>query len=504
MKRMMTSLVLALSLIVGQAAAWSPVDFAGGSPSGIVAEETGSYLVTDVFNKVIWRVTDSGVEKAAGQISVAGLDGAPIGKYEDGTLHTALFMEPWAIAPFLNGWAVTDTGANVVRYVSDDAVLTAVGSGEAGSADGRGTAASFHTPTGLAAGDDGVLYIADTGNNAIRVLDTEGNVTTLNVDVLEPTGLCWADGALYVADTGHNRICRVKDGVMEVVAGVTGEEAEGYYFGGYRDGSVMLASFDHPQGVTVDENGVIYVADTGNHAVRKIENGRVTTLAVTREETQGPMKPRSILVCGDTLLVTDVFAQNVIEVPLTTVSYTDVEENAWYAPYVMAATQRGITEGTGNGCFAPDTAVTRAMFATMIARLHLSSDGWAVIEGDTSFPDLVLNSWYDSEVRWAADQGIILGMDGLFMPNLDITREQLVTMLYRYTVAYGYEAVCSGDLSAFTDGDKVSPYAQDAVKWAVDCGILSGHGDGTLDPQGTATRAQTAKLIVGAMDQMGL
>ena len=173
MKRKITALLLAVALcaaLVVPAAALTSTDIAGGSPSGIV-EDNGALLVTDTFNKVVWRVEDGAVTRFAGQISIPGLDGEPVGKYEDGTLDTALFLEPWAIAPFLEGWAVSDAAANVIRYIDDSGVRTAAGSGKAGKSNGIAERVSFDRPTGLAAGEDGSLYIADTGNGSMSIID---------------------------------------------------------------------------------------------------------------------------------------------------------------------------------------------------------------------------------------------------------------------------------------------------------------------------------------------
>ena len=189
-KKTLATLVLACVMLMSTvSAAWYPVDFAGGSLSGIVADGD-NLLVSDVFNKVVWRISDSDVEQAVGQISIPGLDGEPIGKYDDGTLDSALFMEPWAMTPFLNGFAITDTEAHVVRYFDDTGVFTAVGNGKAGNKNGTGTGASFNTPTGLATGPNGEVYIADTGNGAIRVMSKKGEVSTLISGLVDPTGLC--------------------------------------------------------------------------------------------------------------------------------------------------------------------------------------------------------------------------------------------------------------------------------------------------------------------------
>ena len=172
MKRKIFAAVLASVLFLSNTvAALTPKDFQYGSLSGVMEREDGTLLISDTFNKVIWEVDRDTVTVSAGQISVPGLDGAPIGIYRDGTRDTALFMEPWAIVPFMDGYAVSDTTAHVVRFLDDEAVRTAVGTGEAGFKDGHGIKASFNQPTGLAVHPDtGVLYIADTGNGAIRSL----------------------------------------------------------------------------------------------------------------------------------------------------------------------------------------------------------------------------------------------------------------------------------------------------------------------------------------------
>lgn len=498
-KKMLLSLLLSCALLMGTvSAAFTPADFAGGSLSGIVETEDGSLLISDVFNQVVWRVhADGSVEQAVGQIGIVGLDGVPIGKYDDGTLDTALFMEPWAMAPFLeDGYAISDSAAHVVRWFNDEGVYTAVGSGKPGSKNGTGTDAEFNRPTGLAAGDDGEVYIADTGNGSIRVMNEKGQVSTLISGLVEPMGLCWHNGALYVAETGRNRVLRIENGSREVIAGSGEEEADGYYPGAYADGPVETARFDHPQGVAVGDDGTIYVADTGNLAVRKIADGYVTTLAVSQQTPQVPAQPRSILVRDQTLLVTDLLAQNLLTVDLTPVTYTDVPENAWYAQAVAAATERGITDGTEEGKFSPNLPVTRAAFATMLSRLHQHWDGNAVLDGEAAFSDVPEEAWYAASVRWAADQAVVNGYgSGTFGPNDPVTREQLAVMLWRYA---GSPAAANGELD-FTDAHEASSWAVDALIWARENGIMQGSNN-ALDPKGNATRAHMVVMLVRFCD----
>ena len=100
MKRKITALVLAVALMLTvSAGALTPADFSGGALSGIAADGD-TLLVTDAFNKVVWRVKGDTVTRAAGSIGLLGLNGEPIGKYQDGALEDARFLEPWAIAPF--------------------------------------------------------------------------------------------------------------------------------------------------------------------------------------------------------------------------------------------------------------------------------------------------------------------------------------------------------------------------------------------------------------------
>lgn len=498
-KKSFAALVLACIMLMGTvSAAWSPVDFAGGSLSGIVADGS-SVLVSDVFNKVIWRITGSTVEQAVGQISVPGLNGEPIGKYDDGTLDTALFMEPWAMTPFLDGYAVTDSEAHVVRYFDKRGVFTAAGSGSAGFRNGTGTGASFDNPTGLTTGPDGELYIADTGNGVIRSMSEEGKVTIWVSGLSSPTGLCWHNGALYIAETGNHRILRVdaKTKTATLVAG--GGE-------GYADGSAETARFSNPQGVAVGEDGTVYVADTENHAVRRVKDGVVTTLAVSRETPEAPVQPRGILVQDNRLLVTDLFAQTVLEIDLSPVSYADIPADYWAADYITAATERNIMDSTGNGRFSPNAPVTRADFAVMLSRIHQYVDGNAVINGETAFDDVPADAPYAAAVRWAADLGVIQGNNGQFHPNQVVSRQQLVAMFYRYAQVMGYDTSVGEDTNilSYTDIFSVSEYVIAGLQWACGEGIVSGYADGSLRPHGQATRAHMSKILITAMDAFGI
>lgn len=500
MKKRIGAIALALAAMLSCSAPAlampEPADYEMGALSGVCADG-GSLLVTDVYNKVVWRFRDGEAVLAAGKISAPDVNGEPVGGYADGNAKDALFTEPWAVAPYLDGFAVTDAEANVVRWFDGKTVQTIAGSGREGGQDAFGTAAGFHRPTGLAAGPDGELYVADTGNGAIRRISAQGQVTTWFKGLSEPTGICWADGALYVAETGAHCVSRLSGGSRVVVAGTAGTS-------GYRDGPVAQSLLRSPLGVAAGSGGAVYIADTGNSAVRCLKNGRMATMASGRLTPEAPVRPRGLLVRGNTLLAADTLAALILELPLTAPAYSDVAADSVYAPYVAAATERGITSGTGGGRFSPSAPVTRAMFVTMLARMHSGVNGDEVIGGGMRFGDVAADSVYASSISWCAEQGLVLGNNGRFLPDDTITRQALVTILYRYAGKNGYSVAASGDLSRFTDGAAVSEYAKEAMTWAVGAGLLSGDGSGRLNPAGAATRAQTAAILVRFMDAAGI
>lgn len=496
----------------------NPVSVQGGGLTGILQCADGM-LLTDTYNKIVWKVkADGTVERAAGNINVADLSGEPVGMYEDGTLETALFTEPWGIAPFLDGYAVSDAGANVIRFVNETGVQTAAGTGEAGLVNGtvgivNGRVADirFDRPTGLAADDSGNLYIADTNNGVIRKLTEKGELSTYASGLVEPTGLYWTEDGLYVAETGRNSVVAIKkDGIHDVCGGAGAADSD-FNEGSYTDGPVAKAAFDHPQGVAVAQDGTVYIADTGNGAVRMLKDGVVTTVAVADNSPEGPVEPKSILIQADgSLLVTDSFCHTVLKVASDTASgteFSDVKDGDWFAPAVETAVARGLVNGTGHGQFSPEMNVSRAMFVTMLGRLHESLDRGAVIGGDAMFSDVEAGSWYADSVNWAASQGIAQGAHGQFYPDRDISRQELAVFLYRYAVTTGLESGSysgSGPAADFTDADRIEDWASEAVNWAVAKGIINGMGDGTVAPAASATRAQAVKMMTSFMDIYGL
>ena len=170
--------------------------------------------------------------------------------------------------------------------------------------------------------------------------------------------------------------------------------------------------------------------------------------------------------------------EKIPEMPAVDMSkYTDLDAGAWYYEATAFVVERGLFYGTSENSFSPNSPMTRAMLMTVLAR----ADGQ-----DTTAP--TGGKWYDVGMSWAVENGISDGTN----PEGNISREQLAVMLYRCA---GSPAV-PNQLLDFTDAGELAPYAQDAMRWAVSEGIVSGKGNGILDPKGNATRAQVAMMLM--------
>lgn len=169
----------------------------------------------------------------------------------------------------------------------------------------------------------------------------------------------------------------------------------------------------------------------------------------------------------------------------------DINATGWYRRAVDFVIGNGLMNGVSDSRFDPDGSMTRAMLVTVLWRYEGSPE-----EGKNTFSDVPNDEWYTKAVAWAAENGIVGGVgDGKFDPNGNITREQMAAILYRYAGKKGFDTSKKGDLSAFPDQARVSAYATDAINWTVAEGIINGNG-GRLDPQGNATRAQVATILM--------
>lgn len=180
--------------------------------------------------------------------------------------------------------------------------------------------------------------------------------------------------------------------------------------------------------------------------------------------------------------------------------YSDINTSYWYHKGVDYAIANGLMNGTGSGKFEPNAPMTRAMLVTVLRR-----DNGSTSKYPNNYSDVLNNVWYTDAIAWASYYGIVNGTgDGKFEPDANVTREQLATILYRYAKKAGVDNTARTDLSAFPDSESVSPWAAEAMQWAVAEGIITGseeHGKVYLQPQGNATRAQVATILMRFIDK---
>ena len=185
--------------------------------------------------------------------------------------------------------------------------------------------------------------------------------------------------------------------------------------------------------------------------------------------------------------VSAVFTGKYTSVPFNDVSYGD-----WYYNAVQFVYSRGIMDGVDYYKFAPNGTITRGMIVTMLWRMAGEPFEMPV----TSFTDVEIGRYYTTAVAWACRNGIADGMgETKFGPNDAITREELVTLMYRYAQYFGHSCIGTS-IEGFADAGSVSSYAYNAMCWAYKAGVVTGTTGSRLNPQGTASRAEAAQMIM--------
>jgi sugar lactone lactonase YvrE len=264
-----------VSLLAGDLGGRGNLDGAGSqarfnSPTGVAVDAAGNLYVADAQNNVVRKVSAAGV--------VTTVAGSGNFAYADGNGSSASFFLPQGIAIDANGVLyIADTQNSVIRKVTPDGTVSTLAglAGSTGSADGAGSTARFNLPRGIAVDATGVIYVADTGNRAIREVTAGGTVSTLSGSIVAsalvtPTALAVdSAGVVYVADSGLSSIELVSpSGAVSALTATVVDSG----------GAVSPAVFNQPSGIAIDSAGAVYVADTLNRTIRKIAPGGVTTV----------------------------------------------------------------------------------------------------------------------------------------------------------------------------------------------------------------------------------
>ena len=261
----------------------------------------------------------------------------------------------------------------------------------------------------------------------------------------------------------------------------------------------------------------VNAATNGAVAADKKTASKGTTVTVTASPSKGYVVDAVKVVDkdGKDVAVTEKDGKYVFTMPASAVTvtgsfkaetpapvalpFTDVKSGNWFYDAVKYAYAQGLMTGTSATTFAPNGTMNRAMIVTVLYRLEKSP----AVTGASKFTDVPAGQWYSDAVAWAAANKIVNGYDETtFGPMNAVTREQMAAILFRYEQVKGLENVTlEENLNRFPDQNKISAYAIPALQWAVGQKIINGNADGTLDPTGTATRAQVAQIFTNLLNK---
>ena len=438
------------------------------------------------------------------------------------------------------GVTLPDGGSATIGSGDDATTITTPGGG------------TIDPDTGAITPDEGSSVVIDTGDGTTTITPPSGQPVTPNDDgsvtipggstvtgsdgervtippeggTLQPGGEVKYTVTVTFDSQGGSQVPSQDITVGEPVSQPDDPTRTGYRFLGWYTAATGGARWDFSQPVTGDQilyaqwaylppanpNYKITIGDT--------ENGTVTVNPTAAKEgttvTITPVPDAGYQV--GTVSVTDRFGQAVavdqqadgtytfvmpdgqVTVEVTFLQgeapdlpFSDVTESDWFYDAVTYAYENGLMDGVGAGLFAPNSETTRAQLVTILYRLA----GQPAPSGDSGFSDVETGTWYTDAVAWAAQNGIVNGVsDTKFAPGDDITREQLAVILYRYATYQGYDVSQRADLSGFVDAGTISTYAQEALSWANAQGLVLGFEDDSLRPQGNASRAQIAAVLM--------
>ncbi len=296
----------------------------------------------------------------------------------------------------------------------------------------------------------------------------------------------WYHGSTLVSSDVNYRVCVLSDVTLTAVFEKIGSSNGNGHKGGSGDsgtsaitGSATEAkpTIEHNDGgdITIDENGNVEIVPDDGYIVKEIYiNGELVTTEALKN-----------------LKVTDKVEVVFEKVAEWVNPFTDVSESDWFYEAVKYVSMNNLMVGTGDETFEPNTTLSRAMLVTILWRL----EGEPEPLGFNPFTDLT-QDWYKDAVIWASENGIIMGYgNNIFAPDDNLTREQMATVLYRYSQFKGYDVSAKSNLAGYNDISEISDWALDAMRWANSNGLIVGRSPSILAPKGTATRAEIATVI---------
>ena len=401
------------------------------------------------------------------------------------------------------GVATVDSSGKVTAVTPGTATITVT------TADGGKTATCVVTVTAATVPVTGVtlnktstsLYVGDTetltatvqpsdaSNQTVTWSTSDASVATVENGVVRATGRGTATITVTTVDGGFTATCtvtvsRYSTGGGPTTYAITAPDAE--------NGTVRVSPSRASRGTTV----TITVTPDEGYELESLTvlDSRDNEITLT---DKGDGKYTFTMPSGR-VTVEASFAEIAPE-PLP---FGDVDDGDWFADAVRFVYENGMMNGVSETDFAPHAATSRSMIVTILYRL----EGEPVVDYAMGFTDVAGDAYYAEAVRWAASEGIVGGYGGgLFGSDDAVTREQLAVILYRYAVYKGYDVSIGEDTNilSYDDFADLSEYAIPAMQWACGAGVITGVTDATLVPQGEATRAQVAAMLMRFVEAIG-
>jgi hypothetical protein len=341
--------------------------------------------------------------------------------------------------------------------------------------------------------ETGILYtepISITATTTIKAISWKSNMfgslaatfTYTKLDVLEKAAMPTANPATGTTFTSS----------LTVTLSTSTEGAKIYYV---TDGSTLTA-----------ETSTLYttpITITSSTTVKAIackdgmEDSNIATFTYTLTQGSGnsgspSTTPPKVETIPETVPETIPDTEQTPQTGWWNNPYTDVADNDWFYEAVRFVSEKKLMLGTSANKFSPNVTMTRAMLVTVLYRL----DGEPTVSGNIPFLDVKSGEWYSNAILWAAKSGIVDGYgNNKFGLNDPVTREQAVTILFRYAKSKGLDISAAADLSKFVDMKDISDWALDAMKWAISAGIIEGRPGNKIAPSDTSTRAELATIF---------
>lgn len=374
-----------------------------------------------------------------------------------------------------------------------------------------------------------ILYEAYVeGDDTLYLVDD----MTVSEDIIIPKDTVIDAGQYKMILTAGYSITAYEDlsGIIQVPAGyrlaVSGNETDGFTYTAEKKSSGGSHSYDGYITVINPKNGTVSVSDDWADEDQKItltitpdkgyvvdkieiidlEGDKIDAKKVEDEDNEYTFRMAN---CDVTVTVTfkeegktetedteeSTTEETETEETTTseTVTFSDVSESDWFYRGVSYVVENGMMNGVGENQFAPNAPLTREMLAVVLYNMEKQPESTGV----NPFADVKADMWYTDAIVWANANGIVAGYDdSTFGLGDSITREQLAAILYRYAQMKGYDVTEKADLTGYADSAAISGYAVEAMQWANANGIVNGMTATTLAPQGTATRAQVATMLM--------